>query len=101
MSAEQFQPEIGPKEHERVYTHELQALKMSVQREVISLFCDGDIHNQDRVANWIDENSEKFRFIFDAKLREGGDAFIQRGKENPVEVAQEIALEMGGATHHH
>jgi hypothetical protein len=76
MNPEQFL------DREIVYTKELQALKMSLQSEVIKVFCESDRPSGAEVLQWIDDYSKHFRAIFEERMRE--DDFLIRCN-NPEE----------------
>lgn len=75
------------------YTKELLHMKMEVQRAVIEYFCEGDIHNTQKVEAWIQEFSSSFREIFERKVRDDK-SFIERIRFHKDEVVQEIIQEL-------
>jgi hypothetical protein len=71
------------------YDRKTLGLKMKIQRAVISVFCEGDTHDEKRVKKWIMDNSQDFREIFERRMINEAD-FLERCEHSPNQIVNEI-----------
>lgn len=68
--------------------------KNPLQLVVMAFFCDGDLHNIEKITEWGKEHSKQFRNIFNKRVEKEGNAFLRRCENEIDNVADEIIKEM-------
>ena len=87
-------PEAVDEEYsKKIESKEDLALKQLIQRGVIKHFCGTGHENGSKVMEWIQDNSEKFRNIYNKKWMEE-EGFLERARNNPEQIVNEIVIEM-------
>ena len=90
MKFEGIQPEA---ERPIEYTKELLRFKMTVEVQAMLISCGIDATEEEKM-NWVEKYSAPFRIIFDRRIREEGELFLEKCKTSSQEVALEISDEM-------
>jgi hypothetical protein len=86
-------PELDIPSVEIKYDRKTLSLKRDIQMAVIFRFCEGDVHNTERVTKWINSCSKDFRDIFEQRLIQD-DGFLELCETNPDRVVEEITEEL-------
>jgi hypothetical protein len=74
--------------------HEVLLMKVTIQREVIKAILGQGFDDKREVAKWIDDNSSKFRIIFERQFSANPEELKRRYEKDLVSLVAEIVAEM-------